>query len=87
MSKIFKVLTECLKKQGVTDLDYCRDLLGLWSGDKKIASIGVQLRRFVSFHGVALNLDPDEQIERDSEKLRSSNSNVFIAKQGEEIKI
>ena len=29
----------------------------------------------------------DERIERDSEKLRSSNSNVFIAKQGEEIEI
>ncbi len=45
-----------------------RDRVGVWversaSGDPpredKIAAIGVRLRRWVSFHGVSLNVDPD----------------------------
>ena len=32
---------------------------GLWIGDKKIAAIGVAVRRCITFHGLALNVDPD----------------------------
>ncbi len=32
---------------------------GVWIGDRKIASIGVAVRRWVAYHGFALNLDPD----------------------------
>ncbi len=32
---------------------------GAWVGEKKIASIGVAVRRGISFHGLALNLDPN----------------------------
>jgi lipoyl(octanoyl) transferase len=32
---------------------------GLPSRDDKIAAIGVKIRRWVSFHGVALNVEPD----------------------------
>jgi lipoate-protein ligase B len=32
---------------------------GLWIGDKKIASIGVQLKKWVSFHGMAININND----------------------------
>ena len=32
---------------------------GLWIGNKKIASIGVQLKKWVSFHGIAININND----------------------------
>jgi lipoate-protein ligase B len=34
-------------------------LTGVWVEDEKIASIGVGVRRWVTYHGFALNVDPD----------------------------
>ena len=41
-----------------------RGRVGVWvvddsGGDAKIAAIGVRVRRWVSFHGIAINVDPD----------------------------
>jgi len=35
---------------------------GLWIGEKKIASVGVQLKKWVSFHGMAININNDLSI-------------------------
>ena len=32
---------------------------GVWIGDKKVASIGVAVRRWVTWHGIALNVTTD----------------------------
>ena len=32
---------------------------GIWIADKKIAAIGVAVRRCITFHGLALNVNPD----------------------------
>ena len=31
---------------------------GVWAVDRKIASLGVNVRRWVTMHGIALNIDP-----------------------------
>ncbi|EQC48783.1 lipoyl(octanoyl) transferase [Bacteriovorax sp. BSW11_IV] len=45
------------------NLNVRTDLLGLWAGQMKIASIGLSAKRFVSYHGLALNLERDQVIE------------------------
>ena len=35
---------------------------GAWIGDKKVAAIGVKVRRWVSMHGIALNCDNDLEV-------------------------
>jgi lipoyl(octanoyl) transferase len=32
---------------------------GIWISDRKIAAIGVAVRRCITFHGLALNVNPD----------------------------
>ena len=32
---------------------------GVWVGDEKIAAIGIGVSKWVSYHGIAFNLDPD----------------------------
>ena len=34
-------------------------LTGVWVGDSKISAIGIKLRRWVTMHGLSLNVDPD----------------------------
>lgn len=36
-----------------------KGMTGVWVGDKKIATIGVEFRKWVTMHGFALNVNPD----------------------------
>jgi lipoyl(octanoyl) transferase len=51
-------IVEALDSLGVT-ASVVPGRVGVWAGDEKIAAIGVKLRRWVSFHGVSLNVAPD----------------------------
>jgi lipoate-protein ligase B len=52
------VLIAVLKEYGIHARR--RDgLTGVWVGEEKIASIGVGVRRWITYHGFALNVDPD----------------------------
>jgi len=33
--------------------------IGVWVGEKKIAAVGVRCRKWVTFHGIALNISPN----------------------------
>jgi lipoyl(octanoyl) transferase len=43
------------------DITACADpgRTGVWTGGRKIASIGVHVKQWVTLHGFALNIDPD----------------------------
>jgi lipoyl(octanoyl) transferase len=46
-----------LKKK--SELETATEETGVWVGNQKIASLGIGVRRWVSFHGAAVNLDQD----------------------------
>ncbi len=50
------------KKFGIHDLDYNRDLLGLWHQNNKIASVGIGVEKFITHHGLALNMIRDDKL-------------------------
>ncbi|MGQ9677693.1 MAG: lipoyl(octanoyl) transferase LipB [bacterium] len=51
-------LVSALKELGV-NVQIKPKLIGVWVGDKKIASIGVAVREHITFHGFALNVRGD----------------------------
>jgi len=36
-----------------------KGMVGIWVGDKKVAALGIKLKKWVSYHGIAINIDPD----------------------------
>ncbi len=65
MVDLLKMSGEILQEQGlIASFDYRQQLLGLWSEGKKIASVGMNLERFVSQHGMALNFFQDSAFEQ-----------------------
>lgn len=44
---------------GVRDAVRSEEHTGVWLGDAKIAAVGVAMKKWVTYHGVSLNLDPD----------------------------
>lgn len=46
----------------IEKLDYNRELLGLWKEERKISSVGIGIERFVTMHGIALNVFRDEDM-------------------------
>lgn len=43
------------------ETDSSHETTGVWIGDKKIASIGIGVRKGIAFHGAALNIEKDDQ--------------------------
>jgi lipoate-protein ligase B len=53
-----KILIETLARFGIT-AQRIQGRTGVWVGEKKIASIGVAVRSWITFHGFALNVSTD----------------------------
>ncbi|EQC47334.1 biotin/lipoate A/B protein ligase [Bacteriovorax sp. Seq25_V] len=58
----FKTILE--ERFHLENLDADNELIGLWCGSRKIASMGLSTRRFVTYHGLALNLYQDEKMSK-----------------------
>lgn len=52
-------LIDALGELGVAGAERRPGATGVWVGERKIASIGVAVRRWVTYHGVALNVATD----------------------------
>lgn len=53
---------DSLTERGLKDLDHSRQLLGLWSGTKKLASVGIAVDKMVTQHGMALNVSRFDEL-------------------------
>ena len=53
-----EVIIRLLKVYGV-DAQRIENFRGVWVGEKKVASIGIGIKGWVTFHGFALNINPD----------------------------
>lgn len=51
-----------LAELGLTGAEFRTDPLGVWIGERKLASIGVHVSRGVTVQGLALNLDVDARL-------------------------
>jgi lipoyl(octanoyl) transferase len=61
INNIFEITKKAIEKNtDLSNLDYHRDLLGLWYSEHKLASMGIQLKKFVTLHGLALNVERNE---------------------------
>jgi lipoate-protein ligase B len=54
-----RAIVTALADEGVTAEPRATPFTGVWTGDAKIASIGVRVRDGVSMHGLAVNVDND----------------------------
>jgi lipoyl(octanoyl) transferase len=74
---IFETAKLTLEAWGVTGLSTENKLLGLWHGQHKLASMGIAIERMTTFHGMALNLSVDQEM---NEALNSLNPCGLSAK-------
>ncbi len=52
-------LITTLAELGVTAAAGEKDEIGVWIGDRKVAAIGVRVRKGIAYHGIALNVAND----------------------------
>lgn len=76
-----EVLIAALKTFGVIAHYKPEHRAGLWVGTKKIASIGIAVKRWVTFHGFAINVDCDLEPFRKVEPCGLPGSSVSSLKE------
>lgn len=63
MCLLLKSVTSVLKEDfQIENVMTAKKLMGIWKDRRKLASIGVGVKRFVTLHGLALNLIKDEEM-------------------------
>lgn len=66
---LLSILKDSLKELSGVCLDDNRDLVGLWFKNYKVCSGGIGSERFVSLHGVALNISYDNLMWNELSKI------------------
>jgi lipoate-protein ligase B len=61
---LFDFAIAALEDWGLQGLSHENKLLGLWHGEKKLASMGIAIQKLTTFHGMALNFYKDEEMKR-----------------------
>ncbi len=56
VSRMLEAAVHALGTQGIEG-EARFDPVGVWVGDKKIASLGIAVKRWVTFHGIAININ------------------------------
>lgn len=69
MCWMLKATKSVLEELGIDKLLAAKKLVGVWREKKKLASIGLGLNRFVTEHGLALNLSFDEEMFKELIKI------------------
>lgn len=62
IDQVFDFSIDVLKDWGIEGLHHNHKLLGLWQGERKIASMGIAIEKLTTFHGMALNLYRDDSM-------------------------
>lgn len=55
LRKFEQVFIDELRELGLADAQARAQATGVWVGDKKIASLGIAVRKWVTYHGIAIN--------------------------------
>lgn len=82
MCLLLKSVTEVLKKSfSLEKAMTAKKLMGIWCDRQKLASIGIGLNRFVTEHGLALNLNYDVDMFEELKKINpcGMNPTTYIA--------
>lgn len=66
---VFSATMSVLGGWGISDLSTENILMGLWHGQKKLASLGIAIQRMTTFHGMALNIYRDLVMEAALRKM------------------
>ncbi len=81
INTLFDVSIDVLNDWGIQDLSHSHKLLGLWSGDRKLASMGIAIEKLTTFHGMALNFHNDLEMKNAIQKVNPCglNANTYIS--------
>jgi lipoyl(octanoyl) transferase len=62
INDIFSMTSEVLSQWNLPETDTGHELLGLWKGNKKLASMGIAIDKLTTYHGMALNFFTDHEM-------------------------
>lgn len=64
INDLFDFTIEALNEWGLKNLNHENKLLGLWHGNRKLASMGIAIEKLTTFHGMALNFYQDQEMKK-----------------------